>query len=148
MSARLTRIFQYIDMTGGPEACWPWKRKVRESDGRPYITIGLRRYLAYRLVYELSFGEKIPQGQVIRHICDNPSCCNPRHLLTGTQQENMNDMKARERHGLPHHVVRRIRALRKQGRTQQEVADLYGISREVVSKIDTKRLYEHVEDEK
>ncbi len=48
-------------------------------------------------------------------------------------------MKERERHGLPKTVVRSIRKLLDEGRTQQEIARLYGVSRECVSSISTNR---------
>jgi len=51
----------------------------------------------------------------------------------------MKDMVDRERHGLPAIVVKAIRKLRSEGKTQKEVAELYGISREAVSAIDTGR---------
>jgi transcriptional regulator len=51
----------------------------------------------------------------------------------------MNDMKERERHGVPRIVVRAILRLRTEGKTQQEVADLYGLSRESISAIETGR---------
>lgn len=54
---------------------------------------------AHRVAY--CFARGIPlthiQGSVVRHKCDNPRCINPRHLLLGTHQDNMNDKVARNR---------------------------------------------------
>ena len=38
------------------------------------------------------------QGRVIRHTCDNPRCINPKHLVVGTQQDNIDDKVRRGRH--------------------------------------------------
>tara|TARA_Y100001951_G_C11114763_1_gene169483 strand:+ start:238 stop:390 length:153 start_codon:yes stop_codon:yes gene_type:complete len=48
-------------------------------------------------------------------------------------------MVERERHGMPRTVIRAILRLRAKGKTQKEVAELYGVSREAISAIDTGR---------
>jgi DNA-binding XRE family transcriptional regulator len=53
----------------------------------------------------------------------------------------MDDMKRRERHGLPGTAVRAIRRLLDQGDTQQSIADKFGVSRETISAIATGRVY-------
>ena len=130
-------IWQQIDMRH-KDKCWLWKGKVNAKDGRPYITIEGKRRPVYVISLELYSGEEA-KGRVARHSCDNPICCNPHHLSWGSHQDNMNDMKERERHGMPKTVVRAILKLIETGKTQQEIADLYGISREAVSAINTGR---------
>jgi DNA-binding XRE family transcriptional regulator len=55
-------------------------------------------------------------------------------------------MTSRSRHGLPKNVIKAIRRLIEEGRTQAEIAALYGVSRETISAIATRRVYGHVED--
>ena len=43
--------------------------------------------LAHRVVYWLVYG-KPPDKMHIMHKCNNKLCCNPRHLICGTPQQN------------------------------------------------------------
>lgn len=36
---------------------------------------------------------------VIMHKCDNPACCNPDHLVAGSQKDNLDDMRSKGREG-------------------------------------------------
>lgn len=132
-------VFKSIDMRGGDkEQCWPWKGKLNAKDQRPYITIAGKRRPAYAVALELVSGPPA-RGLVALHSCDNRICCNPKHLTWGTHHRNMREMKARDRSGLSKVVVRAILRLRSEGKTQREVADLYGISREAISAIERGR---------
>ena len=145
-------IFKYYDMKGEDE-CWAyigraWGGQPRER--RPYFMAAGRRQIAYRWVYELVHGVILTSDQLILHSCDNGGypigCGNPAHMRVGTNQANMDDMKDRARHGMPATVVRAIRTLLERGRPQQEIADLYGVSRETISAIATQRVYRHITD--
>lgn len=147
-------------MSGGPDACWPWKlapggvsRAMRDgeksstSKARPYFTLDGVKVVATRLVYELVTGIKLTPEQLIRHTCDFSMCCNPAHFEIGSHQENMDDMVSRDRHGLPAHVVRRIRVLlARGGKTHNEIASLYGVSRTVVTRIANDEAHTHIND--
>jgi predicted XRE-type DNA-binding protein len=144
-------VFKFYNMRG-PDECWEyignaWGGRAREP--RPYFMAMGRRQIAYRWVFELVNGVTLTSDQLILHSCDQGGapvgCGNPKHMRLGTTAENMNDMKVRERHGLPATVVRAIRRLIEQGQTQDEIARLYGLTREVVSSIATHRVYQHVE---
>lgn len=141
MKNKAIDVFKYIDMAGGdPTACWLWKGALNKKDGRPYFRLDGKSVPAYRIVYELVTGEKCGNLYIL-HQCDTPNCCNPRHIRLGTHQENMTEMEQRDRHGLPKTVVRAIRALLDKGRTQEAIAELYGVSREAISAIATKRVH-------
>jgi hypothetical protein len=143
-------VFNHIDMRGKDE-CWQWNGTWggAQRERRPYFMAAGRRQIAYRWVYELVHGVTLEPKQSLLHSCDNGGdpigCCNPAHLRLGSTQENMDDMKRRERHGLPHNVVKAIRRLLAESRTQEEIATLYGVSRETISAIATRRVYSHVQ---
>lgn len=132
-------IFLHIDMVGGDkEACWPWKRKLNVKDQRPYFTINGKRRPAYVIALELFTGEDADERMAL-HSCDNSSCCNPHHLSWGDQQKNMNDMKERDRHGMPKTVARAMMKLIDKGHSHKSIAELYGVSRETVTALNNGR---------
>lgn len=142
-------VFRLIDMhNGDTSVCWEWKNKRTLSgrDGRPYFNMKGKRYLAYRVIFSETHGRPLSELKPLRHTCDNPVCCNPYHLIEGTHQENMDDMKDRERHGLPHHTVKAIkRLIAKKMLSHAEIGELFGISRTLVTSIASNACYKHVE---
>lgn len=85
---------------GSDEECWRWGGWIN-AQGYGQIVVGGRKGLpvgAHRIAWELANNRRIPWRGVIRHSCDNPTCCNPKHLLLGTQADNMRDCAAKGRH--------------------------------------------------
>lgn len=155
-SNKKTDVFKHIDMAGGDEeACWLWQQapgatsydmktgqQSMKSKPRPYFTVQGRKYMATRLVYELVHGVELKHTEFILHQCDNSLCCNPKHMRVGSHEENMAEMVERDRHGLPHETVRRIRTALATGKlTHQEIADLMGTSRATVGRIARNELH-------
>src|SRR5688500_11941232 len=84
----------------GPEDCWPWKGLVLSSNNPMlrygYYSEGSKRVYAHRKAYELWYNEQLGDMQAL-HTCDNPPCCNGKHLFKGTHADNMRDMIAKKR---------------------------------------------------
>lgn len=76
--------------------CWLWIHSVNNKGYGRLLFNGTVK-LAHRVSHEL-FKGKIPDGLIVRHICHNPLCCNPNHLLTGTAKDNADDMVKAGRH--------------------------------------------------
>lgn len=75
------------DMSGGPEACWPWTGALNAKGyGRRNHRGRLR--LAHGVAFELS-GREVPDGFTIDHLCRNRSCVNPGHLEAVPHRVNL-----------------------------------------------------------
>lgn len=90
------RFLAKVDVRGEDE-CWPWLGYC-QSSGHPRFGIAKGKTVsANRFAYEL-WVEPIPEGLGILHSCDNPPCCNPKHLRPGTQKQNTADWLERQGH--------------------------------------------------
>jgi hypothetical protein len=88
------RFFGKVDATGGPDACHVW-RGTTNGGGYGVITLSGHNVLAHRMAYAVATGET--SHDVVMHLCDNPSCVNPKHLRGGTHQDNSDDMRSKGR---------------------------------------------------
>lgn len=120
-----------------PGECWVWTGFTNESG---YGLIGLpgsRIAFTHRVAYALHHNTD-PGPLLVCHTCDNPPCCNPAHLFTGSQVDNMADMarKGRSRWRLiDDQQVRDIRARAASGERYADLAEAYGISRKYVGRV-------------
>jgi HNH endonuclease len=64
--------------------CILWPGACRKQDGRPVIG---NRYV-YRIVFEQLHG-RLPTGMALHHLCDEPRCINPAHLIAVSQSDHM-----------------------------------------------------------
>ena len=73
--------------------CWEFLGS-KNRDGYGQFWIGNTFVASHRYAYQSYYGN-ILEGLLILHKCDNPSCCNPSHLYSGTQSDNMSDRQSR-----------------------------------------------------
>jgi hypothetical protein len=139
--------------------CFICTSHCKDGDGYSLITIKCRMYKIHRLIYEECFGE-IPEGLVVRHKCDEPSCINPEHLGIGTVRDNVIDKFERGRNtdinGENNHMskftLEQIKSIRESDKSYGELAKEYGTTSHYIGRIKRnerwKEVVENVEKSK
>lgn len=141
------RFWPKVDKRG-PEDCWEWIG-ARQVSGYGFIYAGRnpRFLIAHRVSWELANGP-IPAGLVVCHHCDDPPCCNPKHLFLGTRADNNRD-RAKKKRGresrqwgeqnpnvkVSDEQCAKMRDLYESGWSQTHIAKRFGIKQPQVSRI-------------
>lgn len=133
---------------------------LRGGYGR--IRIGNEFRSVHRVAWELANGRDVPEGLVVRHVCDNRACFLPTHLEVGTHADNSADAVARGRtfhprgvlcgaHKLTEADVQSIRQRyvpgsrpRGRGTSSSELAEEFGVTTTQIRNIYKRRQWSHV----
>jgi hypothetical protein len=87
-----------------PDECWPW---LMGCSGDGYGTFRLPNIhcilRAHRVALLLKIQHPLNELHALHH-CDNPPCCNPLCLWSGTNKDNVEDCIAKGRQG--NHTLR------------------------------------------
>ena len=147
------RLWEKVNI-GGPDDCWEFTGS-RKGGKQPYGNIGLNGKVdvAHRVAYMVSKGP-IPEGMVVRHTCNNPPCCNPNHLVLGTQKDNCKDRDDIGNLRIPHCVGTanghakltddKVREIRNSTEPERTIMHRYGVSRSVIGRIRRREGWRHV----
>lgn len=141
------RFWSGVNVTKQNNGCWVW-RKSKHSYGYGYFRINKKTYLSHKVALTMFYGVDKTPLQVL-HSCDNPVCCNPRHLRWGTADDNVKDAIKRHRktdpptfYGEKHpssklnwEKVDKIRKARQNGESMEKVAKEYGVSINTIYRI-------------
>ena len=139
IAAKVTAFWMQVDRRG-PDECWPWTGYAEKGYGRVFHEG--RMVGAHELALTFTTGEVRAKGLDTCHGCNNPICCNPRHLRFDTRQGNVDDMMAAGRNSPPpvklsESDLQTIRLRLAAGARQQDLADQYGVSNSMISMIKT-----------
>ena len=147
---QVDKFWSNVDRRGEDE-CWTWLA-YKQGSGHGQLTFGQKRYYAHRIAYYLSNAD-YNEFLCVIHKCDNPPCCNPKHLIQGTQSENMRDMvnKGRNTKGtevsgvLSEEQVLEIIRLNEEGYISQKgLARKFGVSYSQINRIVNGRRWRHL----
>lgn len=79
-SVKIERFWKSVKVGNGGE-CWEWQGVRRSNGGK------LAQHTAHRIAWTLAYGQIPPDKPYVYQTCHNPYCCNPAHLIVGTQQD-------------------------------------------------------------
>lgn len=111
---------------GEENECWECKN-VRKGYG--VIRIQYREYYVHRLAFYLHYNYN-PKG-IIRHICNNKKCCNPKHLIDGSYSQNSKDYQETVIPGaksILYKYKEDIIEMFKNGVSYKKIGEKYGVS--------------------
>jgi hypothetical protein len=133
----------------GPSECWGVIQENSLRDDRGCLTwLGHVQTKGYgftmRIVWQ-HFNGAIPEGMSVMHKCDNRRCCEPRHLMLGTNADNILDKTKKGRAGkkLTKEDIPVIRKMLANGISQREIAENYGVNPTSIHYIKSGRHWAH-----
>lgn len=136
------RFYQFVT-PGAPDECWEWQGSINPRGYGRFRYQGKASYGAHRASYILHKGP-IPDGLMVRHACDNPSCVNPNHLDVGTVLDNARDAVERDRYATGERNVRAKLTKREvleilyrlsRGESRRAMREQYGVSKAQIQRI-------------
>lgn len=115
--------------------CWIWSGSLHQ-EGYGRFALNGKTQKAHRVSYEI-FKGKIPDGKLVCHSCDEPSCVNPDHLFIGTNYTNNLDKtkKGRAAKKLSADQVKEIRLLLAGGFGVTMIGKKYGVTHSMIIRI-------------
>lgn len=90
-----------IDINGCWEIVSHTSKGSSDFDEYPRVNFCGKNWKLSRLVYTIYKNKSIGGKNYVMHICDNPKCVNPEHLVEGTPTENNHDMIDKGRNSAP-----------------------------------------------
>ena len=143
------RFWEKAELTADATRCWNW-RAARDKRGYGRFNVNGKPRTASIVAFVIA-NNRLPVADV-RHVCDNPACVNPAHLIEGTHQDNMDDRQARGRTARGSSITR---AVLNEAQVVQiksmlsavsniDLSRRFGVDPSVISKIRHGKLWRHV----
>lgn len=150
------RFWDKVEKSSDGE-CWEWIGATVNTGYGSFGIGGYKTFLAHRVSFYIEHGFS-PDN--CNHTCDNRLCVNPRHLYSGTQSDNVQDMLKRnktlrknlciataKRHGkISENDVPKIRSAYASGdHSYDDIAAMFQVSKTTIYCIVIRKTWKHVE---
>jgi hypothetical protein len=145
------RFWSRVAITANPDKCWEWQA-FRGPKGYGQVYVNGKHCRSSRAAWYYTYG-KFPELFLL-HSCDNPPCCNPKHLREGTPKDNADDRNSRNRHthGASHALAKLtdtdVLAIRRDFNprvvTIRALARKYGVKGGTITSILSRRTWKHI----
>lgn len=126
--------------TGETSHCWEWTGARTGANYGAFSLTHSQSIGTHRLSWIIAHGE-LDSDVIICHKCDNPPCCNPSHLLAGTNSENMLDASQKGRMGAWTHPDKILRGEQRSSAKLKE-SDVLQIRKDFADGVDAISLSE------
>jgi hypothetical protein len=143
-------IIRFWSKVKKTDTCWLWEGYL-DKGGYGSFKFEEKTVRAHRYSYLIHFGN-LDKNLVVMHICDNPSCVRPEHLILSTQKENINDKVFKDRQAkgstvgtskLSESEVKEIKSLIST-LSYAKIAKIYNVDRSLIYLIAKGKSWKHV----
>lgn len=150
---RTIAFWNKIAITADDNQCWLWLGNINPINGYGRFKTSSKIDSAHRVAWMYP-DYVIPDGMLVCHSCDNPQCCNPKHLFIGTYQDNVDDMVEKGRNSWADHIgevnpnskltEEMVLEIRSSTANSRELSIKYGVSRAHIRSIIRRLTWKHI----
>lgn len=131
----MSRFWSKVSVREADE-CWPW---LAGTFRKGYGQFGISEHKKYKKVSANKLALILATGEnrtplLSMHSCDNPECCNPRHLSWGTHKQNTKDgldkgrIDPRKTAKITKEDAIEIRQLRSSGMGMRQIGEKFSVT--------------------
>ncbi len=129
--------------------CWNWTGCLI-NNGYGQTRFDNKKQYVHRIIYQKLCGPIPEDKPFVLHKCDNRKCCNPKHLYTGTSQNNSDDMVKRCRSTAGEKNInaklteKQIIEIRASKDSQRIIAKRFRVSYTTIQNIRRRKTWKHI----